>query len=43
MDRVLAEGEFLWTYVAMAIGVAMLVFAGFLGGVFRSFERRFHS
>ena len=43
VDRVLAEGEFLWTYVAMAIGVVMLVFAGFLGGLFRSFERRFHS
>lgn len=43
VDRVLADGEYLWTYVAMAIGVAMLVFAGLLGGVFRSFERRFHS
>ncbi|MGE3960354.1 MAG: hypothetical protein AB7F65_01565 [Dehalococcoidia bacterium] len=43
VDRVLAEGEFLWTYVAMAIGVVMLVFAGLLGGFFRSFERRFHS
>lgn len=43
VDRVLAEGEFLWTYVAMAVGVVMVVFAGFLGAFFRAAERRFHS
>lgn len=43
IDRVLAEGDFLWAYVAMGIGVVMLVFVGFLGGFFRAVERRFHS
>lgn len=42
VDRVLAEGKYLWTYAAMAIGVSLLVFAGLLGRFFRTVERRFH-
>ena len=42
IDRVLAQGEFLWTYVAMAIGVSVLVMAGMLGGMFRRYEQVLH-
>lgn len=42
VDRVLAEGEFLWTYAAMALAVMLLVFAGLLGGFFRTIERESH-
>lgn len=40
VDQVLGEGAYLWTYLAMALGVATLVVMGFLGVIFGRFESK---
>jgi O-antigen/teichoic acid export membrane protein len=43
VDQVLAEGRFLWTYVAMALGIGLVVMAGFLGALFQRLEHHAHN
>lgn len=43
VDQVLAEGQFLWTYVAMVLGVGLVVMAAFLGSLFQRLERHAHN
>lgn len=43
VDQVLAEGQYLWTYVAMALGVALLVIALSLGSFVQRLEHHSHN